>query len=104
MELYDAGVGDVIGIPAHWPATVTVTGWRGGFGTNAWIRGWTAGDLTQFTWTADGGWSGVTSMSEAAQVVMVEKAGPDNPVRRQYEADLETTLAELAATIGEDQS
>jgi hypothetical protein len=102
MQLYDASVGDVITLPAHYPATVTVTGWRGAFGTQSWTWGRTDGDLAQFSWTADGGWSGVTSMSEAAQVVMVAKAGPDNPIRKQYENDLEAELAKLAATIGED--
>ena len=29
MILYDAGLGDVIDIPAHYPSRVTVTGWRG---------------------------------------------------------------------------
>ena len=98
MQLYDAGVGDVIGIPAHWPRVVTVTGWRGGFGIEAWIWGQTGGDLAQFSWTAPG-WSGVTSMSEAAQVELVAKAGPDDPVRKQYEADMEAALAALADTI-----
>jgi hypothetical protein len=41
-------------------------------------------------------------MSEAAQVVMVREAGPDDPVRKQYEAGLEAALSALAATIGED--
>ena len=100
IQLYDASVGDVIDIPAHWPQVVTVTGWRGGFGVNAWIHGWMAGDLAQFSWIAPG-WSGVTSMSEAAQVELVAKAGPDDPLRKQYEADMEAALAALADTIGE---
>ena len=100
IQLYDAGVGDVVSIPAHHPRVVTVTGWRGGFGANAWIHGWMAGDLAQFSWTAPG-WSGVTSMSEAALVELVYKAGPDDPIRKQYEADMEAVLAALADTIGE---
>ena len=99
MQLYDAGVGDVITLPTHYPETVTVTGWRGGFGVTPWIWGRMGGDLAQFTWTAPGGWSGVTSMSEASVVELVAKAGPDDPVRKQYEADLEAQLAELADTI-----
>ena len=102
MDLYDAGVGDVITIPTHYPATVTVTGWRGGFGVQSWIWGRMAGDLAQVSWTAEGGWSGVTSLSEATQVVMMAKAGPDDPARRQYEEALEAELAKLTATIGEE--
>lgn len=103
MDLYDAGVGDVITIPTHFPPVVTVTGWRGGFGVKPWIWGQMAGDLAQVEWTAGGGWSGYTSLSEATQVELVEKAGPDSPVRRQYEADLEAGLAALASTIGEGE-
>ena len=99
MELYDAGVGDVITIPSHYPATVTVTGWRGGFGVQSWIWGRMAGDLAQVAWTAEGGWSGVTSLSEATQVELVERA--DMEVRRQYEDDLEAALSALAATMRE---
>lgn len=102
IQLYDAGVGDVITLPTHHPATVTVTGWRGGFGVNAWIWGQMAGDLAQFTWTAAGGWAGVTSMSEASVVELVAKAGPDDPIRRQYEADIEAACEALLATTGED--
>lgn len=101
VQLYDAGIGDVITIPGHYPATVTVTGWRGGFGVKSWIWGQMDGDLAQVSWAAEGGWSGVTSLSEATRVEMVERAGPDNPVRVQYEADLETALAGLLDTAGE---
>ncbi|MDE3077578.1 MAG: hypothetical protein KGJ86_19325, partial [Chloroflexota bacterium] len=68
MQLYDAGVGDTITIPTHYPATVTVPGWRGGFGVRPWIWGQMGGDLTQLSWTASG-WSGVTSLSAATVVV-----------------------------------
>ena len=98
MVLYDAGTGDVIDIPAHHPRRVTVTGWKGGFGVSAWIWGKMAGDLAQFSWSADGGWSGVTSMSEAAVIELVRKAGPDDPIRRQCEDRQEAALAALLAS------
>lgn len=96
VELYDAGVGDVIGIPAHHPATVTVTGWA-----SADIR---RGDFTRLSWQGTGdwsGWHGATTLSDATVIGMITKAGPDNPARKQYEADLEVELAKLAAILGE---
>lgn len=100
VQLYDAGVGDVIGIPAHWPATVTVAGWQHA-GTPVSVWAGLQGDLCRLSWTADGA-RGSTTLSDATVITMITKAGPDDPARRQYEDDLETTLAELAATIGKD--
>jgi hypothetical protein len=97
MELYDAGVGDVIEIPAHHPAQVTVTGYA-----HADVPA--RGDFTHLSWQGTGdwsGWRGTTLLSDAAAIEMVAKAGPDSPVRKQYEADLEAGLARLLDTAEE---
>ena len=100
MELYDASVGDVITIPGHHPPTVTVTGYaHADLGPHGpWLP---VADHSRLSWSAPG-WRGTTTLSDAMQVGLVEKAGPDNPLRKQYEADMEAALAALADTIGED--
>lgn len=97
VQLYDVNAGDVIRVPGHWPATVTVTGWQNADTPSSCIWSDMQGSLCRLTWTAPGA-RGTTTMSDAALIAMVEKAGPDNPLRRQYENDLETALA---ATAGE---
>lgn len=99
-QLYDAGVGDVIEIPGHWPGTVTVTGWENADTPTSCIWSDMAGSLCRVSWTAPGA-RGTTTMSDAALISVVEQVGPDHPLRRQYEADLEAALARLAATVGE---
>lgn len=97
MELYDAGIGDVIEVPAHHPRQIVVTGWA-----SADIR---RGDFTRLSWKGVGdwsGWHGSTTLSDATAIDMITKAGPDDPARKQYEDDLEAALAALAATIGEE--
>jgi hypothetical protein len=101
VELYDAGVGDVIGIPAHWPPTVTVTGWANADTPSFCIWSEMSGTLCRLSWTA-GGARGATTLSDATVITMITKAGPDDPARRQYEDDLEAALSALAATIGEE--
>ena len=99
-QLYDAGVGDVIEIPGHWPVRVTVTGWQhAAVPVSVWLG--LQGDQCRLSWTA-GGARGATTLSDATVITMITKAGPDHPARRQYEDDLEATLAALAATIGEE--
>ena len=96
MQLYDAGIADIIAIPGHCPPVVTVTGH--GYVD---IR---RGEFTQLAWKGTGawaGWHGRTTLSEAALVELVYQAGPDDPVRKQYEADMEAALAVLADTIEE---
>jgi len=104
VELYDAGVGDVIEIPTHHPRTVTVTGWAWTEVRNAaWLG--LRGDFTCLSWQGTGpwaGWAGTTLLSDGAEVVMVAKASPDDPARKQYEDGLEAALSALAATIGEE--
>ena len=99
IQLYDAGVGDVITIPGHHPPTVTVTGYaHADLGPRGpWLP---VAAHSRLSWLAPG-WQGTTTLSDAMQVSLVEKAGPDNPLRRQYEADLEAAFAALADTIGE---
>jgi hypothetical protein len=100
VQLYDAGVGDVIEIPTHHPRTVTVTGWEhAAVPVSVWLG--LQGDLCRLSWTAPGGWRGATTLSDATVIDMVSKAGPDNPARKQYEADLEAALAALLDTVGE---
>jgi hypothetical protein len=114
MELYDAGVGDIIEIPAHWPRTVTLTRWEhaGIPKSSACIWAGMQGDLCRITWAADSGGHGTTTLSDATVIAMVAKAGPDNSLRKQYEAELEAELATreddietacqaLLATLGE---
>ena len=94
MDLYDAGVGDVITLPTHHPEQVTVTGY-------SYADVW-RGDFSHLAWQGTGrwaGWRGTTLLSDKTQAGLVSKAGPDNPLRRQYEADLEAQLAALADTI-----
>lgn len=96
MELYDAGVGDRIAIPGHWPAEVTVTGWSHAADQPGSVCIWAGmqGGLCRLSWTAEGA-RGATTLSDAAAIEMVEKAGPDDPARRQYEEDLEAALAAM---------
>jgi hypothetical protein len=102
VELYDAGVGDIIEIPTHWPSTVTVTDWEHSGTPTSSACHWAGmkGDLCRITWTADGA-RGTTTLSDATVIDMVTKAGPDNPIRRQYEADFEAELAKLLDTVEE---
>ena len=101
MDLYDAGVGDVIGIPAHHPAVVTVTGWANTDTPTVCIWSDMRGTLCRITWTAPGA-QGTTTLSDATVITMITKAGPDDPARKQYEAELEAVLAGLLDTVEED--
>jgi hypothetical protein len=99
MQLYDAGIGDVIEIPTHHPRQVTVTGWEhAGIPVSVWLG--LQGDLCRLSWTADGA-RGTTTLSDATVIDMVARAGPDDPARQRYEADLEAALAQLLDTVGE---
>ncbi len=104
-DLYDAGVGDIITIKTHCPATVTVTGWAHAIVSDrtstACLWAGMRGDLCRLSWRAASGWHGTTTLSDATRIAVVAKAGPDDPARQQYEADLEAAPAELAATAGE---
>jgi hypothetical protein len=97
VQLYDAGVGDVIEIEAHWPIRVTVTGqeYAGIPSDSRLVYCGIQGDQSRLSWTAEtarGPWHGTTLLSDAIPVVMVVQAGPDNPLRRQYEQELEAAL------------
>lgn len=94
IQLYDAGVGDVINLDTHHPAEVIVTGYQ-------WAEVY-RGDYTRLAWQGTGRWAswrGMTLLSDKTRAALVSKAGPDNPLRKQYEADIEAQLAALADTI-----
>lgn len=96
MELYDAGIGDVITIPTHHPSEIVVTGY-------AWADTRASGEYTHLSWQGTGrwaDWNGTTLLSDAAAVGLLAKAGPDNPLRRKYEADIEASLLALENAEG----
>jgi hypothetical protein len=83
--LYDAGLGDVIDIPAHYPSRVTVTGWRGTIiGRTGSLR-----DFTMLEWAAPG-WQGTTLLSDNT---LVAEADPQVKAAMQAKADAETEAA-----------
>lgn len=100
MELYDAGVGDVIDIPAHHPRQVMVTGWAS-------QRLQLGMEFAQVAWKGLGpwsSWSGKTLLSERAQVVLAAPAGPDSPIRQAYAAEIEQAMAALLTTTPEEDA
>ena len=97
-QVYDAGLGDVIEIPGHWPARVTVTGWEN------------TGDSVVVHLVRDDRRpvpghldrrhrAGTTTMSDATLITMVAEAPADHPLRVQYQADIEAACAALLDTV-----
>ena len=96
MILYDAGLGDTIEIPAHWPHVVTVEGWQGTIvGSYGSLR-----DFTMLEWSASGT-RGTTLLSDATVITLVAEADPEVKARMRAELDARTEAAfaiMLAAT------
>ena len=88
MILYDAGLGDTIEIPAHWPARVTVQGWQGTIiGSYGSLR-----DFTMLEWSAPGS-RGTTLLSDRAVITLVAQADPEVKARMQAALDAEVEAA-----------
>ena len=94
MILYDAGLGDLIEIPAHWPNRVTVEGWQGtiagGYGD---LR-----DFTMLEWSAPGS-KGTTLLSDETVVTLIAQADPEVKarMRAEQEAAMEAAFAVMLA-------
>jgi hypothetical protein len=92
MILYDAGLGDTIEIPAHWPRVVTVEGWQGTvIGSYGNLR-----DFTQLEWSAPGA-RGTTLLSDATVITLV--AGADPGVKARMQAGLDASLEAMLAAL-----
>lgn len=94
MILYDAGLGDLIDIPAHWPRRVTVQGWQGTIvGSYGNLR-----DFTVLEWSAPGA-KGTTLLSDATVITLVAEADPEVKARMRaaQEAELEAAFAVMLA-------
>ena len=97
MILYDAGLGDTIEIPAHWPARVTVEGWQGTIiGSYGNLR-----DFTMLEWSAPGA-KGTTLLSDATVVTLVAEAGPEVKAAMQAKIDAEIEAAFAAMLAAEE--
>lgn len=94
MILYQAGLGDTIEIPAHWPHRVTVQGWQGTvIGSCGNLR-----DFTMLEWSAPGS-KGTTLLSDATVVTLVAQADPEVKARMRaaQEAEMEAAFAVMLA-------
>jgi len=94
MILYDAGLGDTIEIPAHWPARVTVEGWQGTIvGSYGSLR-----DFTMLEWSAPGA-KGTTLLSDQTVIALIAQADPEVKARMQaaLEAQMEAVFAVMLA-------
>jgi len=106
MEIYDAGVGDEIDIPGHHPRRVKITGWASAADippSYVFSLHGSRGEFAHVSWQGSGPWAGLrgtTLLSEGTAVEMITAAGPDNPIRKQYEAAVEASLAALLGTEG----
>lgn len=97
MILYDAGLGDTIDIPAHWPARVTVEGWQGTIvGSYGNLR-----DFTMLEWSAPGA-KGTTLLSDATVITLVAGADPEVKARMQAELEAQMEAAFAAMLAAED--
>ncbi len=97
MILYDAGLGDTIEIPAHWPARVTVEGWQGTIiGSYGSLR-----DFTMLEWSARDA-KGITLLSDQTVVTLVAEADPEVKARMhaELEAQVEAAFAVMLAAEG----
>ena len=94
MILYDAGLGDTIEIPAHWPHVVTVEGWQGTIvGSYGNLR-----DFTMLEWSAAGA-KGTTLLSDQTVIALVTQADPEVKARMQaaLDAEIEAAFAVMLA-------
>jgi hypothetical protein len=88
MILYDAGIGDLIAIPHHWPAQVTVEGWQGTvLGSTGNLR-----DFTMLEWSAPGS-KGTTLLSDQTVIALIAQADPEVKARMQAAMDAEIEAA-----------
>ena len=87
MILYDAGLGDTIAIPAHWPPVVTVEGWQG-----TTVGRGRLGDFTMLEWSAPEA-KGTTLLSDATVITLVAEADPEVKARMQAELDAQMEAA-----------
>lgn len=94
MILYDAGLGDLIEIPAHWPSRVTVEGWQGTIaGSYGNLR-----DFTMLQWSAPGS-KGTTLLSDSTVIALIAQADPEVKARMHaaMEAEIEAAFATMLA-------
>ena len=87
MILCDAGLGDTIEIPAHWPSRVTVEGWQGTI-----VGRGRLGDFTMLEWSAPAA-KGTTLLSDATVITLVAEADPEVKARMQAELDAQMEAA-----------
>ena len=88
MILCDAGLGDTIEIPAHYPPVVTVEGWQGTIvGSCGSLR-----DFTMLEWSAPGA-KGTTLLSDATVITLVTEADPEVKARMRAAMDAQTEAA-----------
>ena len=97
MILYDAGLGDTIAIPAHWPPVVTVQGWQGTIvGSYGNLR-----DFTMLEWSAPGA-KGTTLLSDQTVITRVAEADPEVKARMQAELEAQMEAAFAVMLAAED--